>query len=834
VSDVALDPSDPFTFYLGLATGGVWKTTDDGATFSPLTDKQPFASIGALAVAPSDPKVLWVGTGEANDRNSSGWGGGVWRSTDGGATWSDAGLPDSRAIARVVAHPARPEVAWVAAVGHLWVPGGQRGLFKTEDGGATWTRVLGAEGAGADLVGCGDVALDPRNPDVLYAALYARRRTPWSFESGPEATGGRDLGGIFRSADGGRTWTKLGGGLPAGTGRIGLAVHAADPRVVYAVVQAEGGGRPDTWEIRSREGGVFRSDDAGATWRRMSAVNPRPFYFSQIRAHPADANRIWLLGYALHASDDGGATWREDLTAKLHPDLHALAVDPRDPRRLVLGTDGGAYQTKNGGKGWAHLDRIPSGQFYRINADDGTPFRICGGLQDNTNWVGPSRTYTKDGIVNGDWTQIGGGDGFYCVFDADEPDVVFAESQEGYIHRMDLRTGDVRLLRPAPAEGQVPYRFHWNSPLIGSVHRRGTLYLAGNRVFRLTRGGEHAVPISPDLSGNDPARVWRVGSGAESHGVVFSLAESPLAAGLLWAGTDDGRLWKTADEGATWTDLTGSLPAEARNRWIERIEAGRHDPAVAYLAVTAYREGDDRPLLWRTGDGGRTWTPIASGLPPAGPVRVVREDPFRAGLLYVGTEFGLFVSLDAGASWTRISGLPTVSVYDLLVHPRTRDLVIATHGRSLYVLDDVTALQELDGAARGSAAFLATPQPAFGRYRLPGWADWNGNAAFRGENPPEGALLTVWVRQWTGDAVKLEIQGPAPLERPVASLTLPGTPGINRIAWDLKPGKEQSTEYGGLGPRLVAPGTYKVTMTYGTVKQERTLAVEIAPGIETR
>jgi hypothetical protein len=399
---------------------------------------------------------------------------------------------------------------------------------------------------------------------------------------------------------------------------------------------------------------------------------------------------------------------------------------------------------------------------------------------------------------------------------------------------VDVRTGETRTLRPAPLEGETPYRFHWNAPLIRSAHAKGTMYLGGNRVHRLTKQGESVVAISGDLSTGDPERVWKTGSGAETYGVVFALSESPVRAGLLWAGTDDGKLWRTGDDGATWTDLTSSLPREAKGRWIERVEAGRRDPEVAYLAVTAYREGDDRPLLWRTRDGGRSWSSLAAGLPPIGPVRVIREDPVRPGLLYVGTEFGLFASLDDGASWLPLGALPTASVYDLVVHPRTRDLVIATHGRSLYVLDDLTVLQELDAAAAEAPAFLATPRPAFGRYLLPGWVDWNGNAVYRGENPPEGVLLTAWIKAFTGDPPKLAISGPAPSDRPVATFTLPGTPGVNRVSWDLKPGKDAQVEYGGLGPRLVAPGTYKVTLTYGAVKQERTFEVKVAPGIETR
>jgi photosystem II stability/assembly factor-like uncharacterized protein len=831
-SDIAFDPQDPYAFYLGLATGGVMKTTDNGGTFQGVFDGEGVPSIGAVSVAPSDPKVVWVGTGEANDRNSSGWGRGVYRSTDAGATWTAAGLKDSRTIARIVVHPTDPRTAWVAAMGDLWVSSPERGLFKTTDGGQTWTNVLKAAAPHNTKAGAGDVVIDPSDPNVLYATLYARQRTPWSFVSGPDHTDGKDVGGIFKTTDGGTTWTKLGGGLPGRTARIGLAIHRKDPKVLYAVVQSDEGGTSSIGDVRSRRGGVFRTSDAGATWTRVNALNPRPFYFSKIRVDPEDDKRVYVLGFALHVSEDGGRTFREDRFGKVHPDNHALAIDPRNPKRLLLGTDGGAYQSFNGGEGWEHLNRIAAGQFYRIGVDMGTPYRICGGLQDNLNWVGPSRTRTKEGILNSDWINIGGGDGFYCVFDPDNPGLVYTESQAGYVHRMDLSNGQTKDLRPEPAEGQTGFRFHWNSPLIGSRHQKGTLYLGGNRVFRLTQKGEHWAVISPDLSTQDPQKTSTVGSGAENYGVVYTLAESPVKAGLLWAGTDDGKLWITENDGGSWTDLTASLPAAVKGQWISRVEASPSDAAVAYLAVGAFRTGNHAPLAYRTADRGRTWQSIAGDLPADGPVKVVREDPRNPQLLYAGTEFGLFTSPDRGAHWWKLGDLPPVPVDDILVHPRDHDLVIGTHGRSLYVIDDVRPLQALTPEVRAKDAHLFPLRPAEAVHQMPGFADWNGTAVFRGVNPPEGALITYYVKAATGDPVKIAIKTAAGAA--VANLTGPGTPGLNRVSWDLKPTTDVLTEYGGEGRLHVPAGEYTVGLSFGKTKHEEKLTVTVAPGVETR
>jgi len=854
VSDIAIDPRNPFVFYVGLGHGGVFKTNDNGVTFQAIFDKQPMLSIGAVAVAPSDSDVVWVGTGEANDRNSSGWGDGVYRSTDGGETWQSVGLKESRTIARVVVDPKKAEVAYVAAMGDLWKDGGERGLFKTTDAGKSWKLILHALPPHDAQTGCGDVALDPTNSQSVYAGLYARQRTPWSFTSGPSVTGGEDVGGIFKSTDGGATWKKLAGGLPSQTGRIGLAVSASNPKVVMAVVQSYEGGLGPLDDLRSKSGGVFRSEDGGETWTRMSTMNPRPFYFSQIRVDPANDQRVYLLGFALFVSDDAGKNFREDLTEKTHPDDHAFAIQPgtvpppkppkpedknKPPKpqvcqRVLLGTDGGVYQSFAGGKNWDHLNKIPAGEFYRISLDDAKPyFRIAGGLQDNENWVGPSAVQSKEGIRNCDWIALAGGDGFYVLFDPTDRDTFYAESQQGEVHRINLQNGEIRRLRPQPAEGQPLYRFNWNSPMIMSRNKRGVIYLGGNCVFRLTDRMEKYSVISPDLTRNEPGRTNAAGSGAENYGTVFALAESPKRAGLLWAGTDDGRLWVTENDGGKWTELTDNLPEPARGQWVSRIEPSQVDANVAYVATNGYRTGDDRPSILQTADLGKTWNSVTGDLPPADPVEVVREDPVNPRLLYAGTHFGVFASFDQGEHWVRIGDVPSVRVDDIQIHPRTSDLVIATHGRSIAILDDSVPFREFTSEIAANPAHLFSVRSVTGRYLQPGFVDSNGKGIYRGENPAEGALFTVWLREFTGDEVKIAVT--TPTGQPVANLKALGTPGFTRLNWDLRATKDVRVEYGGEKPeRFLPAGDYTAELTFGTTKMKQSFHVDLAEGITPR
>jgi len=852
VSAIEIDPRNPLTFYVAFATSGVWKTTNNGVSFSPVFDDQPVQSTGAIALAPSNPDIVWVGTGEANDRNSSGWGNGVYKSTDGGAKWQHMGLKDSRAIADIVVHPTNPDIVYVGVAGHLWANGGERGVYKTTDGGKTWKQILSAPKPHDAITGTSDLKMDPHNPEVLYATLYARQRKPWAFLYGVSATGGADVGGIFKTTDGGATWTKLTNGLPALTGNIGLALSRSKPGVVMAVVQSDEGGTSDIDENHSRKGGTFRSEDGGATWTRVNSLCPRPFYFGRLNIDPVNDQRVYVQGWIVYVSDDGGKNFREDFYQKVHVDVHAFAIQPgshlppkpADPaakdakpappvsQRLIVGNDGGIYQSFDAGATWDFLNKIPAGQFYRIAADLSTPYRVAGGLQDNTNWVGPSQTFHKEGIRNHDWTQIGGGDGFSIVFDPDDRDVIYAESQDGYLHRFNGRTGEIKSLRPNPSEGQARFRFHWNSPLFASKHTKGVMYLGGNRVAKLTNQAEHFELISPDLSHNAVDKVQTVGSSAENYAVVYALDESPLKAGLLLAGTDDGRLWYTEDEGGKWNEITDTIPAEVRGKWIARIEPSHFDATAAHVVFTDYRFGNDTPYIYKFTGFGKTWTRVNGDLPAHTPVAVVREDPVNPNLLYAGTEFSLYTSLNAGKNWVKLGDIPNVRVDDLLIHPREHDLVVGTHGRSLYILDDTQPLREFTAEVAAKDAHLFSIRPAYGRYHLPGWDNESGKGWFKGANPAEGALLTVWIREFTGEKFTVTIKNSH--GHTMAKFEQVAAPGFNRFNWDLKLGKDYKVQYGGDdGDRFCASGEYTAELSYKDVKAKQTFKVTIEPGIRT-
>jgi photosystem II stability/assembly factor-like uncharacterized protein len=832
VSSIAFDPKRPSRYYVGFGMGGIMKTSDNGITFKPIFAHEKVAAIGDIAVAPSDPTVVWVGTGEANDRNSGTWGDGVYLSTDTGTTWKNVGLNNSKSIARIAVHPTDPRTAYVAVIGDLWMTGGERGLYKTTDAGATWHKVLSAPAPYDDRVGAGDVAIDPSNPSVVYATLYARRRRPWAFTYGPAETDGKDLGGIFKSTDAGATWHKLTAGLPTETGRIGLSIDARDPHIIFAVVQSDAGGTVGLDQSLSKEGGVFRSGDAGEHWTRVSKLDPRPFYFSQIRVDPADSLRVYLLGFILVVSDDGGITWREDLGKHLHPDNHALVIDPFDHEHVLIGNDGGFYQSFNRGVAWDHLAKFGVGEFYRVNVDRSTPFRICGGLQDNNSWVGPSVIPSSEGIRNGDWQSLGGGDGAYCAFDPTDSNIVYFESQEGDLVRIDLKSGQTKTLRPEPTEGEPRFRFHWLSPLVMSTLEPGTMYLGANVVFKMTDRGEHWQIISPDLSTKDLVRMQAAGSGAETYGVVYTLAVSPVKAGVLWAGTDDGKLWRTVDDGGHWTDLTATVPAPARGHKVSRIEAGHTDANIAYVAWDGQHDGDYAPILYRTADGGATWQNIAGNLPATEPTRLVREDPDNDAVLYAGTEHGFWVSLDRGKAWSPFGDLPTVAVDDIVIEPKTHSIVIATQGRSLYIVDRARSLTQLTRQIMADTVHLFAPDTAVESEPLPSYDEWTGIGQFRGANPPNGVMLTYYVNHATGDSVSIAITNTE--GRPVAHLGGAAMAGLNRIVWDLKPTKDLLATYsGGEGSKHVHPGTYTATITYGKAKSTVTFDVRAVPGLET-
>ena len=882
VADVAFAPGRSKTFFVATGTGGLWKTTNAGTTFAPVFDKEATASIGSVVVADAPPdwpgwkdepkpaasesgdsrtkdedrgkaKIVWVGTGEGNGRNSSSWGRGVYRSTDGGSTFANVGLAESRDVPRLAVDPKDPDTCFAAALGRLWGPNPERGVYLTRDGGKTWKAVLQID---ADTGAC-DVILDPSNPRTVYAGMYMRRRTGWSMQSGGPN------GGIFRSDDGGATWKKLGqgkkvgeGGLPAQTGRIGLDVFAKDPKIVFAVVESDEGGHGLGLEDdESRAGGVFRSDDRGETWTRVSDRTPRAFYFSKVRVDPKDDQRVYLLGFGLYVSDDGGKHWRANGASRPHGDLHAMAIDPADPEHLLLGTDGGIYQTFDRAASWDFLDRMPLGEFYNIALDLSDPYRVAGGLQDNGSWVGPSANLRETsgdkpgepggGITTHDWDYYFDADGYHTAFDPTDPDVLYAEGQGGVIARVNLRTAVSRNLRPAPKEGQPAFRFNWNTPFFVSPHvKKGeptVLYAGGNCVFRLLDGGDRWERISEDLSARDVDKILTVGSAAETYGTVVSLAESPLAAGMLWAGTDDGRVHVTRNGDGSdrkgWTDVT---PKEVGGRYVARIEPSHHAVDTAYVAIDGHRLDDDAPHLLATDDAGKTWRSIAGDLPAGAPVLVVREDRWNKDVLYAGTEVAIYVSVDRGAHWVRMNGgeagqdgsLPTVAVDDVQQHPREKDLVIGTHGRSIWVLDDASPVSQLDAGVLAKDLHLFATEPAKPRVFRGREGFWS-ERMFRAANPPMGARITYWLRDRTDEKVQVAITDAK--GNPVRELGGAGHAGMNRVVWDLMPDEPQRLpdRDADVGHKNFVPaGDYTVTVSFGKQKATGKVTVlEPPPGV---
>ena len=695
-------------------------------------------------------------------------------------------------------------------------------IFKTSDGGKTWKHVLKID----DNTGACDVVIDPAQPDRVYAAMYARRRTPWSF------SGNSELGGIFRSDDGGATWKKLAGGLPSRTGRIGLAVFPKDARVVYATVESDlGGTGRDEFDDRSPSGGVFRSDDYGDTWTRMTDLNPRPFYFSRIAIDPADDKRVYVGGWDLLVSDDGGKNFRRS-SEFVHVDFHAIAIDQNDPTRIFVGNDGGAYVSHDRAKTWLLFDNVAVGQFYRVSVDMSDPYRIGGGLQDNGSWIGPSETFhvteddSKDGILNDDWRMIHGWDGFGVAFDPEDPNVVYATGQGGFLTRVRLDNALMKRLRPSPREGQERLRFNWDAPFFVSKHDPSVLYHAGNRVFRLTERGDKWFPISDDLTRREVDKIMTSGSDAETHGTVVSLAESPLRAGLLWAGTDDGLIHVTENDGGAWRDVT----PQGRRRPLRVVSSPppRSDAWTAYVAVDGHRSDVFKPLVLMTDNLGKSWTDITGDLPKGEPVNVVIEDPASRDVLYCGTQFFAYVTFDRGKHWLRLNGesLPPAPVDDMVIHPRERDLIVGTHGRSIWVLDDVSMFAQMTRETCAKALALFEMLPA--RPRLYAGEHYGrGHGIFRAKNPPMGAAINYWVRDTGGDPVKVSITDANGVV--VRELEGPSRTGLNRVVWDLKPEAKLliGTSPNDIpGPEQFVPaGKYKVAIKMGEAKDEKTVEV---------
>lgn len=852
VCEVAVVEDNPSIMYVASASGGVWKTINNGATWTPVFDREGSGAIGAVAVAPSNPDIVWVGTGEGNPRNSVSWGDGVYKSVDGGKTFQHMGLRDSHHIGRIVIHPKNPEIVYVAVLGHLWGPNRERGLYKTSDGGKTWqhSKFINED------TGFIDVAIDPKDPDVLYAAAWQVRRD--AFSGGNPATGTGPGSGLFRTTDGGKTWERMTTGLPhRPLGRCGFSIHRKDPNIVYAVIQTDkttvtvqgqpanlqfrreknGDGTEVKRKITPDDGGIFRSDDKGKSWVQVNSLCPRPFYYGQIRVDPNDAERVYVLGINFHVSRNGGKTFpaKPGPAPKTHVDYHALWINPRDSNHMVLGCDGGLNFSYDRGQTWEHLKNLPLSQFYQIGVDQRRPYRVYGGLQDNGSWGGPSATWHVEGISYADWFRIFGMDGFYCQVDPFDQELVYVEGQYGRLTRINVRTKQAtsimpRLtstpkggkkvttnIRPEPPPGTPEFRFNWNSPILVSIHQQGVIYFGGNHVFRSEDRGQTWAIISPDLTRG------QAGPSASTGHTLTVLAESPLKKGLLWAGSDDGRVHVSGDGGKTWTDVSLNIPGP-QERWVSRIVASRKAPTTAYVAITRYRNDDRKPYLFVTADLGQTWQSLAGNLPPGGPIHALCEDPRNHQVLYVGTEFGLFVSADGGKRWVQQRhGFPTVPVHDLVVHPRDQELVIGTHGRGIYIMD-VSPLQEWPAVVQ-TDIHLCQPKDtvAYRPRRSPTWA---GTKTFLGSNPPYGTAIYYHLKKASKDQPRLTIIDRA--GKPVAELKMPAEahlPGWHKLQWSLRPVKTTTTPEVEAEMPTVEVGEYVAVLEVGEQRLQKTFRV---------
>jgi photosystem II stability/assembly factor-like uncharacterized protein len=804
VVDLAVVESRPATLYVATASGGLWKTTNNGTTWTAVFEREATVSLGAVAVAASNPDVVWVGTGEANARNSVAWGDGVYKSTDGGKTWMNAGLRDTQHIGRVVIHPTNSDIVYVAALGHVWGPNRERGLYKTADGGKTWVQVKFLD----EDTGFIDLVMDPGDPETLYAAAYRVRRDAFAGGNPVEQYG--PLAGLYKTIDGGKTWVRVSKGLPKRPiGRCGLAVYRKDPRILYAVVQSDKTllrretewGQPAKANDDPVTGGVFRSSDRGETWVKVNDLCPRPFYFSQIRIDPNDERRLYVLGVSLHVSADGGKTFRADTDSTVHADWHALWIDPKDSDHMVAGSDGGAFLTFDRGQNWEHPKNLPIGQFYAVAVDMTRPYWVYGGLQDNGSWGGPSATRNVDGVTVANWFRVLGMDGFYCQVDPRDANVVYAEGQYGELRRVNVSSGQTVNIRPEAPKGRPEYRFNWSTPILLSPHDANVVYYGGNVLFRSRDRGDRWEVISPDLTLGRPGRSPDYGH------TLTTIAESPLRAGVLWAGTDDGRVHLSRNGGRDWTDLSANVPGVARERHVSRVIASYFAEGTAYLALDRHRNDDRRPYLFRTTDYGATWKPLANDLPESGPVYVVRESSRNPDLLLAGTEFGLFLSLDGGAHWWKYSGLPTVAVHDLVIHPRDRELVIGTHGRGIYVVD-LAPLEQMTAKMLAATAALLDVQPAR-LYQYRGTHGLRGAKVYAAPNPPFGALLYYHLAAKSDGPIRLVITDGR--GNKVTELKATGEAGLHRVVWPLRGASVDGSDAGSLVP----PGEYVAELHLG-------------------
>lgn len=847
----AVDPNDRAKYYVAVASGGVWKTVNAGTTWTPVFDNEGSYSIGTVVLDPKNPATVWVGTGENNAQRSVGYGDGVYRSDDGGKTWRNLGLKKSEHIARIVIDPRNSDVVYVAAQGPLWGPGGDRGLYKTTDGGKTWKNVLNI----SEHTGVTDTVMDPRDPDVIYAASYQRRRHVYTLvNGGPESA-------IYKSTDAGATWTKLKSGLPtAEMGRVGLAISPANPDVVYATIEAANG-----------QSGIFRSNDRGATWEKMSGNVAQGMYYGQIICDPQDVDRIYIPNVYMMVSDDGGRTQRRLGEKSKHVDNHAIWIDPKNTNYYLVGCDGGVYESFDRGQNWHFKANLPVTQFYDVAVDNAVPFyNICGGTQDNATLCGPSRTRSANGITNGDWFVTVFGDGFRVAIDPTDPNIIYSEYQYGGLVRFDKRSGEQMGIQPQPGKGEPPLRWNWDSPLIISPHSHTRLYFAANKLFRSDDRGDTWRAVSGDLTrqlDRDKlpvmGKVWGPDAVAKHQstsffGNIVALSESPKKEDLLYVGTDDGLIQVTENGGATWRRIE-KFPGVPEMTYVSRLLASQHDARTVYAAFNNHKNADFKPYILKSTDAGATWTSIAANLPENGSVWAIAEDHVNPNLLFVGTEFGVWFTVDGGKKWIQLKGgMPTIAVRDLAIQRRENDLVIASFGRGFYVLDDYTPLRAVKPETLAKEAELFPVKDALMYIRsmplgLPG-KSMQGESFYTAENPPFGATFTYYLKdalktrkqlrqeaEKKGNAVfptKEELRAEEEEEPPAVILTVtdasgrvvrrltgPVTAGISRVSWDLRdpsvmlppprqPNAEEENPFADspAGP-LVMPGKYAVSLS---------------------
>ncbi|MBK9529835.1 MAG: hypothetical protein IPO41_16330 [Acidobacteria bacterium] len=892
VNDIEVPIQDTKVIYVAMAAGGILKSANGGTTWATLFDKEAVSTIGDVAVAPSNPSIVWAGSGESNNRQSSSWGNGVYKSMDAGKTWKNMGLEKTLAIARVVIHPTNPDIVWVAATGNLWGASPDRGVYKTTDGGKTWAHVLKVN----DDTGATELVIDHESPSVLYAGMYQRRRTVFGFNgSGAHRA-------LYKSVDGGETWKMVTTGMPYNaenaptprpdnlleTGRISIAVYRRNTDIVYVTVE-------------HANGGVYRSTDKGETWTKMAeiAAVPRPMYFSKLQVDPNNDQRLWLAGVAMQYSEDGGRTWTGNFSRAPHADTHGIWINPNDSNHVIQGNDGGINISFDRGRTWDYSNTVPLGMFYEVGADNSLPYKVCGGLQDNNTWCGPSMTTNPQGISNSDWYTVGGGDGFFAQPHPTDPDIVYGESQDGNLFRRNVRTGENKQIRPREEEGEKNYRFQWNSPILISSHDPDTVYYAGNFVFKSTERGDNWKKISPELTtdvdrntlqimGKIPDKNTRSRhDGVQQFPAVTTISESPINRNVLWAGTDDGNLQVTRD-GQTWKNVVDKVPGVPKGTYVSRVVASRASEGSAYATFDGHRMGDFKVYVYMTSDFGETWKSIASNLPQNnGIVSVIREHPRNPNLLFVGTEYGMYASIDRGANWTKFHmNLPTVPVDDILIHPRENDLILATHGRSIWIMDDITPLEQMNDAVLASDIHLFDPR------RSVQWRTWSNkpltsDKAFYGQNPPSGAMINFYVKEPLNQGQNITItvtdaagavmrtqnctrpqppgsaaqggQGGLPAGLPpginpalLAQFGLGGggqcvvNKGLNRWVWDMRqrpagagPGGGGGGGFGGGGGGFgganqgfrVDPGTYTVKIKLGDKELSKTVQVIDDPRI---